>query len=60
MCGYWNNPEETARAFRDGLFRTGDGGYQDADASLSTRALQGFRTKLIPVNTTGNVPAAIN
>jgi long-chain acyl-CoA synthetase len=31
MRGYWNNPEETARAFRDGLFRTGDLGYQDAD-----------------------------
>jgi long-chain acyl-CoA synthetase len=30
MRGYWNNPEETARAFRDGLFRTGDVGYQDA------------------------------
>jgi long-chain acyl-CoA synthetase len=31
MRGYWNNSEETARAFRDGLFRTGDIGYQDAD-----------------------------
>jgi len=30
-CGYWNNPEETAKAFRDGLFRTGDIGYRDAD-----------------------------
>jgi long-chain acyl-CoA synthetase len=30
MRGYWNNPEETTRAFRDGLFRTGDIGYQDA------------------------------
>jgi long-chain acyl-CoA synthetase len=30
MRGYWNNPEETARAFRNGLFRTGDVGYQDA------------------------------
>jgi acyl-CoA synthetase (AMP-forming)/AMP-acid ligase II len=29
MRGYWNNPEETALAFRDGLFRTGDAGYQD-------------------------------
>ena len=28
--GYWNNPAETAAAFRDGLFRTGDVGYQDA------------------------------
>jgi long-chain acyl-CoA synthetase len=31
MHGYWNNPEETAGAFRNGLFRTGDVGYQDAD-----------------------------
>jgi long-chain acyl-CoA synthetase len=31
MRGYWNNPEETAHAFRAGMFRTGDIGYQDAD-----------------------------
>ncbi len=31
MRGYWNNPDETTRAFRGGLFRTGDIGYQDAD-----------------------------
>jgi len=31
MHGYWNNPTETALAFRDGLFRTGDVGYQDTD-----------------------------
>lgn len=30
MRGYWNNQEETALAFRNGLFRTGDIGYQDA------------------------------
>src|ERR1700738_3252508 len=30
MHGYWNNPEETLLAFRDGMFRTGDVGYQDA------------------------------
>jgi long-chain acyl-CoA synthetase len=30
MRGYWNNPEETALTFRNGLFRTGDVGYQDA------------------------------
>jgi acyl-CoA synthetase (AMP-forming)/AMP-acid ligase II len=29
MRGYWNNPEETAKAFRDGFFRTGDIGHQD-------------------------------
>jgi len=31
MRGYWNNPKETALAFRDGFFRTGDVGYEDAD-----------------------------
>jgi long-chain acyl-CoA synthetase len=31
MRGYWNNSEETARAFCDGMFRTGDIGYQDPD-----------------------------
>jgi len=30
-CGYWNNPHETAQVLRDGQFRTGDVGYQDAD-----------------------------
>src|SRR5690242_19928752 len=30
MRGYWKNAEETDRAFRDGFFRTGDVGYQDA------------------------------
>lgn len=30
MRGYWNNSEETSLAFRSGLFRTGDIGYQDA------------------------------
>jgi long-chain acyl-CoA synthetase len=31
MRGYWNNPAETALAFRDGSFRTGDIGYQDSE-----------------------------
>jgi len=31
MRGYWNNPKETNLAFRNGMFRTGDIGYQDAD-----------------------------
>jgi long-chain acyl-CoA synthetase len=29
MRGYWNNQDETAEAFRDGFFRTGDIGRQD-------------------------------
>jgi long-chain acyl-CoA synthetase len=31
MRGYWNNPGETKGAFRNGFFRTGDVGYQDAN-----------------------------
>jgi len=31
MRGYWSNPSETALAFRDGWFRTGDIGYQDSE-----------------------------
>jgi acyl-CoA synthetase (AMP-forming)/AMP-acid ligase II len=29
MRGYWNKPEETELAFCNGMFRTGDVGYQD-------------------------------
>ena len=31
MRSYWNNPEETKPAFRNGFFRTGDVGYRDAN-----------------------------
>ena len=31
MRGYWNNENETTVAFRNGLFHTGDIGYQDAE-----------------------------
>ena len=31
MLGYWNQPDETAQAFRDGWLLTGDIGYRDAD-----------------------------
>jgi long-chain acyl-CoA synthetase len=31
MQGYWNQPEETAKALRSGWLLTGDVGYRDAD-----------------------------
>jgi long-chain acyl-CoA synthetase len=31
MLGYWNQPAETAKAFRQGWLLTGDVGYRDAD-----------------------------
>jgi len=31
MRGYWQNQKDTAAAFRNGFFRTGDLGYQDVD-----------------------------
>ena len=34
MEGYWNQPEETARAIVDGWFRTGDGGAVDDESYL--------------------------
>jgi long-chain acyl-CoA synthetase len=34
MQGYWNQPEETAKALRDGWLLTGDVGYKDADGYI--------------------------
>ena len=34
MKGYWNQPEQTELAVRDGWMRTGDGGFIDADGLL--------------------------
>jgi acyl-CoA synthetase (AMP-forming)/AMP-acid ligase II len=34
MNGYWNRPEDTAAAIRNGWFHTGDAGYFDADGYL--------------------------
>jgi len=30
-AGSWSDPEDTALAFRDGMFRTGDIGYRDSE-----------------------------
>jgi len=35
MLGYWNRPEDTARAVVDGWMHTGDGGVLDADGFLT-------------------------
>jgi long-chain acyl-CoA synthetase len=34
FSGYWNRPEESEAAFRDGWFRTGDVAYRDEDGYL--------------------------
>ena len=35
MEGYWQQPDETAKAINDGWFHTGDGGHIDDDSYLS-------------------------
>ncbi|MDT3446323.1 MULTISPECIES: fatty acyl-CoA synthetase [unclassified Pseudofrankia] len=35
MLGYWNDPEKTAAAFRNGWFHSGDLGVTDADGFLT-------------------------
>ena len=34
MQGYWNRPEENARAFADGYFLTGDVGHMEPDGQF--------------------------
>jgi len=34
MLGYWNRPEETAQAIRNGWFHSGDIGYMDQDGYI--------------------------
>ena len=34
MLGYWNKPEQTAQAVRDGWMHTGDGAYMDGDGFI--------------------------
>ncbi|WP_346283223.1 hypothetical protein [Bradyrhizobium sp. BRP22] len=38
MMGYWERPEETARAIVDGWMHTGDGGYMDQGSSMWSTA----------------------
>ncbi len=35
MKGYWNNPEETARAMQDGWLKTGDIGHMDSNGYVT-------------------------
>ncbi len=35
MVGYWNDPDKTAAAFKDGWFHSGDLGVMDADGYLT-------------------------
>ncbi len=41
FAGYWRNEDATARAFRDGWFRTGDLGERSADGYLTLRGRSG-------------------
>ena len=44
MLGYWNQPEETAKALRNGVYHSGDLGFLDAQGVLYMR---GRRNELI-------------
>ena len=43
MAGYWEQPDATAEAIRDGFFHTGDGGY-DRRRSTTSRSPTARRT----------------
>jgi long-chain acyl-CoA synthetase len=44
MLGYWNRPDASAEALRDGVYHTGDLGFMEADGTLFIR---GRRNELI-------------
>jgi len=52
FAGYWNRPEETAAAMRDGWFRTGDQGEVDSDGNWS---ISGRIKNLLILNSGHNV-----
>lgn len=56
MAGYWNAPERTATAFRDGFFRTGDLGRLESDGAL---VLTGRKKDLILVGGSNVIPGEV-
>lgn len=54
--GYWKNPEQTAKSFKDGWFRTGDLGYIDAQGKLY---ISGRESELIIVSGFNVYPAEL-
>lgn len=52
MLGYWNEPQATAEAIRDGWLQTGDLGSLDADGFLTIR---GRKKEMIVLSTGKNV-----
>ena len=46
MAGYWNKPQKTAEALRDGWLCTGDIGVMDADGYIT---MLGRRSELLKV-----------
>ena len=52
MKGYWNRPEETSKAIREGWLRTGDLGYMDEEGYLY---ITGRKKEIIVLGTGKNV-----
>ena len=54
MMGYWNRPEETAQALRDGWFHSGDAGFVDDEGYLYVR------DRISDIIVTGALTGALN